>query len=81
MKTQGFEARFSQNLAPVSREKPQNRYLAYISHLFSKPYLLAVSLTAMFNQQDDNLRLTIINGIDNPIVSNPEAILLGKFSL
>jgi len=23
MKTQGFEARFSQNLAPVSREKPQ----------------------------------------------------------
>jgi hypothetical protein len=37
MKTQGFEARFSQNLAPVSPEKPQNRYLAYISHLFSKP--------------------------------------------
>ncbi len=31
MKTQGFEARFSQNLAPVSREKPQNPYLAYIS--------------------------------------------------
>ncbi|TRT66916.1 MAG: hypothetical protein EWV68_13850 [Microcystis sp. M_QC_C_20170808_M9Col] len=28
----GFEARFSQNLAPVSREKPQNPYLAYISH-------------------------------------------------
>ncbi|GCL58813.1 hypothetical protein [Microcystis aeruginosa] len=39
MKTQGFEARFSQNLAPVSGEKPQNLYLAYISHLFSKPYL------------------------------------------
>ncbi|MFN9732944.1 MAG: hypothetical protein ACK544_02860, partial [Microcystis sp.] len=39
MKTQGFEARFSQNLAPVSQEKPQNPYLAYISHLFSKPYL------------------------------------------
>jgi hypothetical protein len=39
MKTQGFEPRFSQNLAPVSREKPQNPYLAYISHLFSKPYL------------------------------------------
>jgi hypothetical protein len=39
MKTQGFEARFSQNLAPVSGEKPQNPYLAYISHLFSKPYL------------------------------------------
>jgi hypothetical protein len=39
MKTQGFEARFSQNLAPVSREKPQNPDLAYISHLFSKPYL------------------------------------------
>ncbi|MFN6296377.1 MAG: hypothetical protein ACK4WI_01145, partial [Microcystis sp.] len=39
MKTQGFEARFSQNLAPVSREKPQNPYLAYISPLFSKPYL------------------------------------------
>ena len=35
MKTQGFEARFSQNLAPVSREKPQNPDLAYISHLFS----------------------------------------------
>jgi len=35
MKTQGFEARFSQNLAPVSREKPQNPYLAYISPLFS----------------------------------------------
>jgi hypothetical protein len=39
MKTQGFERRFSQNLAPVSQEKPQNPYLAYISHLFSKPYL------------------------------------------
>ncbi|MCZ8225349.1 MAG: hypothetical protein ACKPH1_18935, partial [Microcystis panniformis] len=39
MKTQGFEARFSQNLAPVSPEKPQNPYLAYISHLFSKPQL------------------------------------------
>jgi hypothetical protein len=39
MKRQGFEARFSQNLAPVSREKPQNPYLAYISHLFSQPYL------------------------------------------
>jgi hypothetical protein len=39
MKTQGFEAQFSQNLAPVSREKPQNPYLAYISHLFSQPYL------------------------------------------
>jgi hypothetical protein len=37
MKTQGLEAGFSQNLAPVSREKPQNRYLAYISNLFSKP--------------------------------------------
>jgi len=37
MKTQGFEARFSQNLAPVSREKPQNPYLAYISPLFSRP--------------------------------------------
>jgi len=36
-KTQGFEARFSQNLAPVSLVKPQNPYLAYISHLFSKP--------------------------------------------
>ncbi len=46
MKTRGFEPRFSQNLTPVSREKPQNLYLAYISHLFSKPYLLAVSLTA-----------------------------------
>jgi len=34
MKTQGFEARFSQNLAPVSLVKPQNLYLAYISHLF-----------------------------------------------
>ena len=40
MKTQGLEARFSQNLAPVWREKPQNPYLTYISHLFSKPYLL-----------------------------------------
>ncbi len=39
MKTQGLEARFSQNLAPVSREKPQNPYFAYISNLFSKPYL------------------------------------------
>ncbi|WP_287727824.1 hypothetical protein, partial [Microcystis sp. M061S2] len=39
MKTQGFERRFSQNLAPVSREKPQNLYFAYISNLFSKPYL------------------------------------------
>jgi hypothetical protein len=39
MKTQGFERRFSQNLAPVSREKPQNPYFAYISNLFSKPYL------------------------------------------
>ncbi|MDB9419040.1 hypothetical protein PN467_00465, partial [Microcystis aeruginosa CS-563/04] len=39
MKTQGFEARFSQNLAPVSLVKPQNPYLAYISHLFSRPYL------------------------------------------
>jgi hypothetical protein len=39
MKTQGFEARFSQNLAPVSLVKPQNPYLAYISHLFSKPYI------------------------------------------
>ncbi|BCU13082.1 MULTISPECIES: hypothetical protein [Microcystis] len=39
MKTQGFEARFSQNLAPVSQEKPQNPYHAYISHLFSQPYL------------------------------------------
>jgi hypothetical protein len=37
MKTQGFEARFSQNLAPVSLVKPQNPYLAYISPLFSKP--------------------------------------------
>jgi hypothetical protein len=37
MKTQGVEARFSQNLAPVSPEKPQKPYLAYISHLFSKP--------------------------------------------
>ncbi|TRU26113.1 MAG: hypothetical protein EWV92_05830 [Microcystis aeruginosa Ma_MB_S_20031200_S102] len=40
MKTRGFERRFSQNLAPVSREKPQNPYFAYISHLFSKPYLV-----------------------------------------
>jgi hypothetical protein len=39
MKTQGFEARFSQNLAPVSQEKPQNHYHAYISHLFSQPYV------------------------------------------
>ncbi|MCZ8066914.1 MAG: hypothetical protein O9287_13480 [Microcystis sp. LE17-20D] len=39
MKTQGLEARFSQNIAPVLREQPQNPYLAYISHLFSKPYL------------------------------------------
>jgi hypothetical protein len=39
MKTQGFEARFSQNLAPVSREKPESPYLAYISHLFSKSYI------------------------------------------
>ncbi len=39
MKTQGFERRFSQNLAPVSREKPQNLYFAYISNLFSKPEL------------------------------------------
>ncbi|WP_287116006.1 hypothetical protein [Microcystis sp. M_OC_Ca_00000000_C217Col] len=39
MKTQGLEARFSENLAPVSQEKPQNPYLAYISHLFSQPYL------------------------------------------
>ncbi|TRT76114.1 MAG: hypothetical protein EWV83_11840 [Microcystis sp. M_OC_Ca_00000000_S217Cul] len=37
MKTQGFERRFSQNLAPVSLVKPQNPYLAYISHLFSQP--------------------------------------------
>jgi hypothetical protein len=44
MKRQGFEARFSQNLAPVSREKPQNPYLAYISHLFSQPYLEALDL-------------------------------------
>jgi hypothetical protein len=29
MKTQGFERRFSQNLAPVSREKPQNPYLDF----------------------------------------------------
>ncbi|TRT92729.1 hypothetical protein FXO09_02245 [Microcystis aeruginosa KLA2] len=43
MKTQGFEPRFSQNLAPVSQAKPQNPYLAYISHLFSKPYLLRAS--------------------------------------
>ncbi|TRV50753.1 MAG: hypothetical protein EWV43_05525 [Microcystis panniformis Mp_MB_F_20080800_S26D] len=42
MKMQGFEPRFSQNLAPVSREKPQNPYFAYISHLFSKPYLSSV---------------------------------------
>jgi len=28
MKTQGLEARFFQNLAAVSREKPQNPYLA-----------------------------------------------------
>ncbi|MBD2291184.1 hypothetical protein H6F92_21380 [Microcystis wesenbergii FACHB-1317] len=42
MKTQGVEARFFQNLAPVSREKPQNPYLAYISHLFSKPYLMGL---------------------------------------
>ncbi|KAB0242307.1 hypothetical protein EZJ55_18875 [Microcystis aeruginosa EAWAG127a] len=34
LKMPGFEARFSQNLAPVSQEKPQNPYLAYISHLF-----------------------------------------------
>ncbi|TRU69864.1 MAG: hypothetical protein EWV77_18050 [Microcystis viridis Mv_BB_P_19951000_S68D] len=40
MKTQGFERRLSQNLAAVSREKTQNPYLAYISHLFSQPYLL-----------------------------------------
>jgi hypothetical protein len=39
MKTQGFEARFSQNLAPVSPEKPQNPYLTYISHLFSQPQI------------------------------------------
>ncbi|REJ58806.1 hypothetical protein ED562_11005 [Microcystis aeruginosa FACHB-524] len=38
MKTQGFERRFSQNLAPVSLVKPQNLYFAYISNLFSKPY-------------------------------------------
>jgi len=44
MKTQGFERRFSQNLAPVSQEKPQNPYLAYISHLFSKPYLVIEKL-------------------------------------
>ncbi len=42
MKTQGFEARFSQNPAPVSLVKPQNPYLAYISHLFSRPYLSLV---------------------------------------
>jgi GMP synthase (glutamine-hydrolysing) len=40
MKTQGFERRFSQNLAPVSLVKPQSPYFAYISHLFSKPYLV-----------------------------------------
>jgi hypothetical protein len=37
LKMPGFEARLSQNLAPVSQEKPQNSYLAYISHLFSQP--------------------------------------------
>jgi len=42
MKTQGFEARFSQNLAPVSREKPESPYLAYISHLFSKSYIVII---------------------------------------
>jgi hypothetical protein len=45
MKTQGFERRFSQNLAPVSGEKPQNPYFAYISHLFSKPYLLSSKMS------------------------------------
>ena len=35
----GFEARFSQNLAPVWQGNPQNPYLVYISHLFSQPYL------------------------------------------
>ncbi len=45
MKTQGFERRFSQNLAPVSLVKPQNLYFAYISNLFSKPYLAGLRLT------------------------------------
>jgi hypothetical protein len=44
MKMQGFEPRFSQNLAPVSLVKPQNPYFAYISHLFSQPYLEALDL-------------------------------------
>ncbi len=47
MKTQGFERRFSQNLAPVSLVKPQNPYLAYISHLFSKPYLANLTKIAV----------------------------------
>ncbi|MFM6320805.1 MAG: hypothetical protein ACKPGT_01550 [Microcystis sp.] len=70
MKTQGFERRFSQNLAPVSQEKPQNPYLAYISHLFSKPYLVGY-LTRCATKNDrirvpeDTLSLLISESLVN----------------
>ncbi|MFM7883797.1 MAG: hypothetical protein ACKO8H_18940, partial [Microcystis panniformis] len=59
----GFEARFSQNLAPVSREKPQNPYLAYIPHLFSKPYLV-INFTSMTYY--NNYPTLSIKFINNP---------------
>ncbi len=49
MKTQDFERGFSHNLASVLQEKPQNLYLAYISHLFSKPYIMCI-LTIYYKQ-------------------------------
>ncbi|TRU70948.1 MAG: hypothetical protein EWV47_17950 [Microcystis viridis Mv_BB_P_19951000_S68] len=43
MKMQGFEPRFSQNLAPVSLVKPQNPYFAFFVHKL----LIFVSLNSL----------------------------------
>jgi hypothetical protein len=69
MKTQGFEPRFSQNLAPVSQEKPQNPYLAYISHLFSKPYLLLVKINQVLNPECLTVQFLAVFPPDNPLAT------------
>jgi len=76
MKTQGVEARFFQNLAPVSREKPQNPYLAYISHLFSKPYLIP-TLARFYNSRRPSKALARVTSSAysrSPPMGNPKAI-------
>ena len=77
MKMQGFEPRFSQNLAPVSLVKPQNPYFAYISHLFSQPYLRVRRWNQLHFEDFAQTILDVVR-VDHPHYDRP--LLIGTMA-